>query len=552
MTIICGDCLEVMKTFPDNHFSCIVTDPPYGLHFMGKDWDSFKNDREPSDTGKFSKSHAGEAGSYQDSRNDEFQDFMQNVSKEALRVLKPGAHFLMFGAPRRYHRQVCALEDAGWEIRDCLMWVFGSGFPKSHNHFGIEGYGTALKPAYEPIIMAMKPLDGTFAQNADKWGQAGINIAATRVPVSGYESTLAPLNQRIVSFSSIESYRDGLACISSVLRAYSNSDKDHLRNVLFRNGNLLSVSECENLLNLLYSNGVWCGLNWKEVPSFQVDCPAYSRLRDELIPNILKNAPISAPLLGDALDDIYQWIFSHTNNHLWRCNDLLSIEDVSALLHALIDPLFNPTLYLSQQKKSSGRWPANLILCPEAAKLLDEQSGERKGSSLGTIYKTPRYTGNSYANGKVGGIQKEFGFGDSGGASRFFYCPKTSSRERNEGLEGLPEKVTNPNFGSGGFSRPTDQPERITKPSKNFHPTVKPLKLMEYLIKLVMPPQNGLLLDPFAGSGSTILAAKRLGFDAIGIEKQEEYAEIARARVNSQKTLENYQMDIFEKTGVTY
>lgn len=550
--IIEGDCLEVMKSFPENHFSCIVTDPPYGLHFMGKDWDSYAKGKVKVGRkilGTHTNSEAHEAARYDGRRDDEFERFMFGTATETLRILKPGGHVLMFGAPRRYHRQVCALEDAGFEIRDCIMWVFGSGFPKSHNRFGISGFGTSLKPSYEPIIMAMKPLDGTFAQNAEKWGQAGINIAATRVPVSDSESTLEPLNQRIVSFSSIESYRDGLACISSVLRAYSNSDKDHLRNVLFRNGNLLSVSECENLLNLLYSNGVWCGLNWKEVPSFQVDCPAYSRLRDELIPNVLKNAPISAPLLGDALDDIYQWIFSHTNNHLWRCNDLLSIEDVSALLHALIDPLFNPTLYLSQQKKSSGRWPANIMFDEEAAKMLDEQSGERKGSSLGTIYKTPRYIGNSYANGKVGGIQKEFGFGDSGGASRFFYCAKTSRRERNEGLDGFSIRQTT---GGGGMNNTEDNVcgkyGSIKAPSKNHHPTVKPLHLMEYLIKLVMPPQNGLLLDPFAGSGSTILAAKRLGFNAVGIEKQPEYAEIARARVNSYKDENDTQMDMFEKT----
>src|SRR6266481_3529400 len=122
--ILNGDCLEVMRNMEPNSIDCIVTDPPYGLHFMGKDWDH----GIPS----------------------------KIFWEEALRISKPGSILLAFGGTRTHHRLTCAIEDAGWEVRDCLMWLFGSGFPKSHNHFGFPGYGTALKPAYEPIIMAMK------------------------------------------------------------------------------------------------------------------------------------------------------------------------------------------------------------------------------------------------------------------------------------------------------------------------------------------------------------------------------------------------------------
>lgn len=370
--IIEGDCLEEMRKMGDNSISCIVTDPPYGLHFMGKDWDSFKF---KSTVGKGTNWNlqAGEkrkvncsdsdgsylAGTYDDSRNDEFQQFIYKWAIEALRIIKPGGHVLMFGAPRRYHRQVCGLEDAGWEIRDCLMWIFGSGFPKSHNHFGIDGYGTALKPAYEPIIMAMKPCDGTFKQNAEKWGQAGINIHECRI------------EQDEIETKKNSGHRFGFK-------------KDFLG--------------CEN------------------------------------------------------------------NYHI-------------------------------------GRWPANIIFDEETAKMLDEQS-------------------------KID-------------ASRFFYCAKTSSRERNEGLQELPDKKTiymatsngtgNPNITIDDQGRERD---RFSSLKKNNHPTVKPLKLMEYLIKLVMPPKDGILLDPFAGSGTTILAANRLGFNAIGIEKCKEYCKIARARLD--------------------
>lgn len=349
--IIEGDCLEVMKTMEDNSISCIVTDPPYGLSFMGKQWD---------------------AGLPHD-----------EIWKEALRIVKPGGHILAFGGTRTYHRLTCAVEDAGWEIRDCIMWIYGSGFPKSHNHFGLEGYGTALKPAHEPIIMAMKPCDGTFAQNAQKWGQGGININECRIEA---------LDQ------------DKLA---------KNWDREKISDM--RGGN--------------YKKSIASGIS------------SY------------KSAPM-------------------------------------------------------------GRWPANVLFDEEAARVLDEQSGISKSvirpATIG--FKS----GDVYAGGwNDKGYERDVN--DSGGASRFFYCAKASSNEREE---------------------------------FNKHPTVKPLKLMEYLIKLVMPPKDGILLDPFAGSGTTIVAAHRQGFKAIGIEKQPEYCEIARGRLeNSLKEKVQSQLDLFTKVG---
>ena len=304
--IVQGDCLEVMKSYPDNHFSCVVTDPPYGISFMGKGWDYCVPGVE--------------------------------YWKECLRVVKPGGYILAMGGTRTVHRLTCAIEDSGFQIRDCLMWIYGSGFPKSHNHFGLEGYGTAIKPAYEPIIMAMKPCDGTFKQNIQKWGQAGINIDECRIEGKWERST---------------------------------THRDDIRG-------------------------------------------------------------------GSFIKDSYKTI---------AC--------------------------APQKSNEKGRWPANVLFDEEAATILDEQSGIGKsGSSVsGTV---------------------------SSGASRFFYCAKAGASERGD---------------------------------SNNHPTVKPLKLMEYLIKLVMPPKDGILLDPFSGSGTTILAAKRMGHRAVGLEKSLEYCEIAKSRV---------------------
>lgn len=346
-----------MQKMESNSISAIVTDPPYGLKFMGKEWD-----------------HG-----------------IPNIPfwREALRITRPGAFLLSFGGTRTFHRLTCAIEDAGWKIRDCLMWLYGSGFPKSHNHFGLEGYGTALKPAWEPIIMAMKPCDDTFAQNAEKWEQAGINIDGCRIAI----------------------------------------DQD---------------------------------------------------------------------------DDIYG-----KNPHTQHI-------DKSS---------YSGGLGISNSNVLKGRWPANLILDEEAGAMLDEQSGILKSGKLNPI-STPK-SNDIYGKYVYANINKFES--NSGGASRFFYCAKASASERNAGCEELLDKI------GGGMNATVHGDTRTGHISiqKNNHPTVKPLKLMEYLIKLVMPPKDGVLLDPFAGSGTTILAAKNLGYTAIGIEKDEEYCEIARKRIES-------------------
>lgn len=147
-----ADCLEFMRGLPSNHVDAIVTDPPYELGFMGKSWD-----------------RSGIANSVE-------------MWSEALRILKPGGHLLAFSGSRTYHRMTCAIEDSGFEVRDQIMWVYGSGFPKSHNLKGErQGWGTALKPAHEPICVARKPLQGTVANNVLTWGTGAINVDGCRV-----------------------------------------------------------------------------------------------------------------------------------------------------------------------------------------------------------------------------------------------------------------------------------------------------------------------------------------------------------------------------------
>jgi DNA modification methylase len=420
-TIHHGDCREVMATLDAESVDSIVCDPPYGLSFMGKEWDSFKPGdiamrRNPAmDAVNAGASRQGgrqrACSDYQKRQRRDmlaFQEAMESVFLEALRVAKPGAHLLAFGGTRTYHRLACAIEDAGWEIRDCVMWVYGSGFPKSHDVskaidkaagaerevVGISsvtgarqsrtmddgnkgtrrtyqndepvvnnitapatdaarqwsGWGTALKPAWEPITVARKPLVGTVAENVLTHGTGAINVDGCRVGANG------------------GTRRDGKG--------------------------------------------------------------------------------------------------SEPNDSGWENMRGHGVATINA-----------------------GRWPANLI-----------HDGSEEVVGLFPVTKSGGQNATSESQpGYAGGWTRPGGKGhhDSGSAARFFYCAKASKADR------------------GG---------------DNKHPTVKPTDLMRYLCRLVTPP-GGVVLDPFTGSGSTGKAATLEGFRFIGIEREAEYVEIAKARI---------------------
>lgn len=201
--IINSDCLKAMQKMPDGSIDAIVTDPPYGLAFMGVAWDTFNDGRKGGSRtnatfdqvgGNHHPTCAADQARTRKSENKKFQERMTPIFAEALRVAKPGAHLLCFGGTRTFHRMACAIEDAGWEIRDTIMWVTGQGFPKSmdvskaiEKKHGADaaaqwdGWGTCLKPAWEPIIVARKPLDGTVAHNVMEYGTGAINIDGCRV-----------------------------------------------------------------------------------------------------------------------------------------------------------------------------------------------------------------------------------------------------------------------------------------------------------------------------------------------------------------------------------
>ncbi len=439
-----GDCLEQMKSLPDNSVDSIVTDPPAGIAFMGKEWDKDKGGRK------------------------QWIAWMESVAKECIRVIKPGGHALVWAIPRTSHWTGMAWEDAGWTPREKIYHCFGSGFPKSANiskHIdrmagaereviGIKnnkgrvksegwgmsdsngdditapateaakqwsGWGTSMKPAIEEWWMFRKPFKSTVAENVLKWGTGGLNIDGCRVGMS-------------------------------------NSDTAMLNGKSSKN-----------------PTGVKSGFGGG----------------------------------------------------------------------------------IASKPHQQGRFPANLILSYPEDEYKDGrlQPNPGKDEVMGLFPQTKsgggvKVTGNGETPGSTYCLnRKERGRDwsvDSGSAARFFYVAKSSKSDRNSGMEGL-YKCEDCNIIKHISELTSGCPtcgETMT-PFTNIHATVKPTKLMCYLVRLVTPP-GGTVLDPFMGSGSTGKACKLEGFGFIGIEMETEYINIARARIEAAQPETCNQLAMFE------
>jgi hypothetical protein len=418
------------------------------------------------------------------------QDWHERWVHEAMRVLKPGGHLLAFGGTRTFHRLTCALEDAGFEIRDCLCWLYGQGFPKSldvskaidkaagakrqvigqrydgvgntdssiHRQRGLaasrestyaltapatpkarqwQGWGTALKPAWEPIIIARKPLDGTVAQNVRRHGTGALNIDGCRIGFRGQAG------QR--SRKTKNHHAD--------FRSKARKNRVYGRDEHSRSNN--------------NAPGRWPA---NVALSHTTDCRQIGHTQVQS--NDRHPAASGAGGLGTAGHQGQQGLPKRSSagelNGCWECS-------------------------------------------PDCAvRMLDHQSGDvGKGRR--------RDHGERHAEERRGDCLSS-GFG----ASRFFYCAKASQSERNAGLERLD---------ADDRKKPIDSPNlRGGTLPQNVHPTVKPIPLMRYLVRLVTPP-GGIVLDPFAGSGTTGIAAILEGARFLGVEQEADYVATARARI---------------------
>ena len=475
MKLILGDCLDKLKELDDNSVDSIVTDPPYGLSFMGKKWD--------------------------------YDVPSQEIWEECLRVLKPGGYLLSFAGSRTYHRMAVRVEDAGFEIRDQIMWIYGSGFPKSLNigkavdKQGGNLLGKEVADLVKKTRLKMGLSTIQLAELGKFYGKT--NHGGT---VSNWESgrgniTPEQFNKLIEILNLennpiIETKREVLGKIKTNLTVMQN----------------IGIGNITGEVEVTKGNSEWEGWGTALKPSHE--------------PIVMARKPLSEKTV---VNNVLEWgtggINIEESRIPYKSKDDMEIrKNTHRETNKLGDGNFGGGKY--SQPVESGRFPSNIILDKEAGKILDEQTGQLKSGDMPGKYKG---WGKNGIYGSADNKLEQTYYGDKGGASRFFYCPKTSKKDRNEGLDDFEEKKSRKWRDDKGMKF-TGSGNPRKEMSKNFHPTVKPTDLMLYLIRLVTPTV-GTTLDPFMGSGSTGKAAVRGGFNFVGIEREKEYIEIAEARI---------------------
>lgn len=442
--ILTGDCRDVLKTLDSASIDSVVCDPPYELGFMGKKWDSTGVATDPA------------------------------VWAECLRVLKPGGHLLAFSGTRTQHRMVCAIEDAGFEIRDQAGWMYGSGFPKSMD---VSKAIDKAAGAERDVIGKRQFADGTFARDGAVMGQHGRLGSAAGFPV--------------------------------VTAAATDEAKQ------------------------------WEGWGTALKPAWEPICVARKPLAkgETVASNVLAHGTGALNIDGcrvPTADDLNGGAYAESGG-----------RKVSGSLNASGMNVAGKTVGVAFVPPA-GRWPANLLhdgspevvaLFPQSAGAMAPVTGNEPSASTSNIYGKFKRA----ASDRAGEASAERTYADEGGtnfamkpgarrlddgsAARFFWCPKTSASDRHDGLEHPGHQFQ--------MGRLPNHAEKVNAGRKgNHHPTVKPTELMRYLCRLVTPP-GGTVLDPFMGSGSTLKAAELEGFNAIGIELDPAYVEIARRRIGS-------------------
>jgi len=475
-TIHNGDCLEVLRTLPDASVDAVVTDPPYGLSFMGKRWD--------------------------------YDVPSVEVWAECLRVLKPGGHLLAFAGTRTQHRMAVRIEDAGFEIRDMIAWVYGSGFPKSldvSKAIDKRGGNAHLTAEIGAALKAARNSRGITATEADRVYCGGVTLW------SWYEGR--PAGQQMPTAEAMAK----IAADWPELQHYADLIAEAEREVVGRKRTGDPVS--------------WYAESARRDGVVDITAPATDAARQwsgwgtALKPAMEPITVARKPLIGTVAANVLQHGTGAINvdgcrveGEPWKAHSATGLGSVKFFTAG-------ETPVIDKAPHDLGRWPANLI---------HDGSEEVVGlfPQAGGGYGVRGKGGQTYASGKgfantLALTGQEVGYGDSGSAARFFYCAKASKRDRDEGCEGMEERPAfdNPNGSMGGNMGSRSGPRR------NHHPTVKPTDLMRYLCRLVTPP-GGVVLDPFTGSGSTGKAAILERFNFIGIEREAEYCEIARARIS--------------------
>lgn len=561
--VICGDNREHLRTLDDASVDAVVTDPPYELGFMGKAWDA-----------------SGIA-------------YDVGLWREVLRVLKPGGHCLAFGATRTYHRLAVAIEDAGFEIRDSIHWVYGSGFPKGLRpvpHMWQYAKSCLSKERVQHVVQVSPPIRPAFQEGKERTALALAVIQPEGVPALLTETGKADGSSEVTVTLLSESAMQRAVTDWSMISSWRGSLDDGF--------DVVNMSITETISNTTIVQKILSYLTGQTTPSSTRHsailpdgskwpaCDAGAllseeRLKSQLIPVLtalatatknplcefagwnvnLKPAhePIVVarkPLTGTVAANVLAHGVGGINVDGCRVAAIDGGSKVSAIRsEAGINKVYGRGLSnpgpVEYQTPAAGRWPPNVVFshlpacdpeaCAEGCAVaeLDAQSGTLTSGSRSTgVYKTQGY--GKAAPGLMPGLT-----GDTGGASRFFpafrYQAKPSRAERDAGLRDA--KAGSLRLRTDAHSERTGQ---TTAPRANTHATVKPVELMRWLVRLITPP-GGLVLDPFTGSGTTGMACLLEGFRFLGMEKEEEYHKIAVARIaEAQRKMAGEQLTLFD------
>lgn len=476
MKVICGNNIDILKQYPDNYFDAIVTDPPYGLgkepnaEELMKDWIE-KGYHEITGTGFMGK---------------EWDAFIPQPIfwKEVFRVLKYGGHVLSFFGTRTYDWGVMSMRFAGFEIRDCIQWLYGSGFPKSHNiSKAIEGkiLNGSSNPRDFKKLEGEKSITklGTFNNIEKIQGKRDNDVTGRETTVNhkittdqakewdGWGTALKPANEPIVLAR--KPLEKGLSIAENVLKWGTGAI--NIDGCRVSHNEPIKTMKAQEGGNKVYGQGG----RYEETTELKQNGRFPANL-------ILTHHPececIGAKKVKGTYEDGNETIED------WNC-----VDD-----------------------------------CP--IKILDEQSGILKSGAMDSIAKGGKF--NTYGNMNE---RRVINKASEGGASRFFYVAKASQSEKNKGLNGFDKVIRSDRNAIENIG--ANNPRNRTGTAKvNHHPTVKPVKLMQYLVRLITP-QNGIVLDPFCGSGTTGVACKLEGFKFLGLEQDVEYSKIAAARIDT-------------------